>query len=108
MAAYAQVFGVVLLLRGHLLSARGAPGERAAKRYVASSRPTVMLALQRDLGDMFARERLMPAPGRACCRSVYFGGAMRVSTRRAMFDLQQRRVAPDRRRRAPLATLGLR
>ena len=35
---------------------------------------------------MFARERLMPAPGRACWRSAYLGGAMRVSTRRGMSD----------------------
>ena len=35
---------------------------------------------------MFARERLMPAPGRACCRSAYFGGAIRVSTRRGTSD----------------------
>jgi hypothetical protein len=32
---------------------------------------------------MFARERLIPAPGRARLRSAYLGGAMRVSTWRA-------------------------
>jgi hypothetical protein len=35
---------------------------------------------------MLARERLMPAPGFARRRSVYLGGAMRVSTRRGVSD----------------------
>jgi hypothetical protein len=35
---------------------------------------------------MFARERLIPAPGRARRLSAYFGGAMRLSTRRGTFD----------------------
>jgi hypothetical protein len=35
---------------------------------------------------MLARERLMPAPGLAWCRSAYFGGAIRFSTRRGTFD----------------------
>jgi hypothetical protein len=34
---------------------------------------------------MLARDRLMPAPGFACRRSAYLGGAMRGSTWRAMF-----------------------
>jgi hypothetical protein len=33
---------------------------------------------------MLARERLMPAPGFARRRSVYFGGARRLSTRPAV------------------------
>jgi hypothetical protein len=41
--------------------------------------------VQRGLGAMLARERLMPAPGLACRRSAYLGGAMRVSTRPAVF-----------------------
>jgi hypothetical protein len=35
---------------------------------------------------MLARERLMPAPGRARRRSAYLGGAKRVSTRRVTSD----------------------
>jgi hypothetical protein len=41
---------------------------------------------QRGLGAMLARERLMPAPGFAWCRSAYFGGAIRLSTRRGLVD----------------------
>lgn len=33
---------------------------------------------------MAARARLIPAPGRACCRSARFGGAIRDSTRRGL------------------------
>jgi len=39
------------------------------------------------LGAMLARERLIPAPGLAWCRSAYFGGAIRFSTRRGTFDI---------------------
>ncbi len=35
---------------------------------------------------MLARERLIPAPGLAWCRSAYFGGAIRLSTLRGTFD----------------------
>jgi len=35
---------------------------------------------------MAARARLIPAPGRACCRSARFGGAIRGSTRRGLSD----------------------
>ena len=35
---------------------------------------------------MPARERLIPAPGLARRRSAYFGGAMRLSTRRGTLD----------------------
>jgi hypothetical protein len=35
---------------------------------------------------MAARARLIPAPGRACCRSARFDGAMRDSTGRGSSD----------------------
>jgi hypothetical protein len=45
---------------------------------------------------MLARERLMPAPGFARRRSVYLGGAMRLSTLRGRVDwtsVVSRRIA---------------
>jgi hypothetical protein len=51
---------------------------------------------QRGFFAMLARERLMPAPGLAWRRSAYFGGAIRLSTRRGRLDwirVEPRRTA---------------
>jgi len=52
---------------------------------------------ERGFLDITARARLIPAPGRACCRSAFFGWATWISLRRGCWYLGDFIVIPFRR-----------